>query len=122
MRLHPVVIIGVAHRLQLRGQSRSWHLFETPHRVPFSVRRLFEVTNTIAQPFNEFLTRVKGNSVPFVLSWCETKTQHCNTNGFLAMKVRITRGRNGLRLWYLLENAWNLQRFTPWQPGIFPHM
>ncbi len=36
----PVVLIGVAHRLQLRGQSRNWRLLATPHRVPISSRRI----------------------------------------------------------------------------------
>lgn len=36
----PVVLIEVAHRLQLRGQSRIWRLLATPHRVPISSRRL----------------------------------------------------------------------------------
>ncbi len=33
-------IFDVAHRLQLRGQSRNWRLMATPHRVPFSSRDL----------------------------------------------------------------------------------
>ena len=36
----PVVFVGVAHRSQLRGQSRIWRLLSTPHRVPISSRRL----------------------------------------------------------------------------------
>jgi hypothetical protein len=33
------VAVGVARRLQLRGQSRIWRLLPTPHRIPFSPGR-----------------------------------------------------------------------------------
>jgi hypothetical protein len=33
------VALGVARRLQLRGQSRNWRLLPTPHRIPFSPGR-----------------------------------------------------------------------------------
>lgn len=41
-------LFKVARRLQLRGQSRNWRLMATPHRVPFSSRKIaFGVPETI---------------------------------------------------------------------------
>ncbi len=41
----PVDHVGVAYRLQLRGQSRIWSLLAKPHRVPFSSRLPLAVEN-----------------------------------------------------------------------------
>ncbi|SFU94630.1 hypothetical protein SAMN04488527_1486 [Aliiroseovarius crassostreae] len=35
----PSGMFSVAHRLQLRGQSRNWRLLATPHRIPYCYRR-----------------------------------------------------------------------------------